>query len=361
MASHRIKLSLYFSGQSIGYHRSLQQMIGSSQIDLEQFEASIASYRKALELVEKSSEDQNAKDINKGDIMQYMAMGYKSSNNLKEAIVWYTKSLDIKEKSEDSPLKNHFIAILLIGIGTCYQELGEFQIALDYYYEKAREKLQKDDVQAELSGSTHVPIGLNLTTLAIDTKRLKSLLSDNEGLCHYELGRYEKALEVHKNALAILKQINATAEDMALTLNNIANVLHVQGKYQEAMEMYKDSLEWERERSGQDANNLVISLFLHNIGVQCSHLKDYQEAGKWFREALSMKQSIYRGKNQPGTSFTLNSIGLNYYDQGDLEKAKDYIKRAYDMILTCEGNDERKSNIKRNLDEVEKKLELSKN
>ena len=87
MASYRIKLSLYFSGQSIGYHRSLQQMIGSSQIDLEQFEASIASYRKALELVEKSSEDQNAKDINKGDIMQYMAMGYKSSNNLKEAIV----------------------------------------------------------------------------------------------------------------------------------------------------------------------------------------------------------------------------------------------------------------------------------
>ena len=47
--------------------------------------------------------------------------------------------------------------------------------------------------------------------------------------------------------------------------------------------------------------------------------------------------------------------------QGDLEKAKDYIKQAYDMILTCEGNDEWKSNIKRNLDEVEKKLELSKN
>ena len=249
----------------------------------------------------------------------------------------------------------------MIGIGTCYQELGEFQIALDYYYEKAREKLQKDDVQGELSGSTHVPIGLNLTTLAIDTKRLKSLLSDIEGLCHYQLGRYEKALGVHKNALAIQKQINATGEDMALTLNDIANVLHVQGKLQEAMEMYKDALEWERERSGQDANNLMISMLLHNIGVQCWHLKDYQEAGKWFREALSIKQSIYRGKNHPDTSFTLNSIGLNYYDQGDLEKAKDYIKRAYDMILTCEGNDVWKSNVKRNLDEVEKKLELSKN
>ena len=315
-------------------------MIGSSQLDLEQFEASIASYRKALELVEKSSEDQNAKDINKGDIMQYMAMGYKSSNNLREAIVWYSKSLDIKEKSEDSPLKNHFIAILLIGIGTCYQELGKFQMALDEYFEKAREKLQEDD---------------------IDTKKLKSLLSTKEGLCHYELGHYEKALEVYKNALAIQKQINATAEDMALTLNNIANVLHVQGKHKEAMEMYKDSLELERENSGQDANSLVISLFLHNIGVQCWHLKDYQEAGKWLREALSMKQSIYLGKNHPDTSFTLNSIGINYHEQGDLEKAKDYIKRAYDMILACEGNDEWKSNIKRNLDEVEKKLELSKN
>ena len=181
-------------------------------------------------------------------------------------------------KSQDWPAKNYSIAKTLNSIGTCYQELGEFQKTLNEYYEKAREKLQGDDQ---------------------DTKRLKSWLFDNEGLCHYGLGHNEKALEAFENALATKNETNASAEDLAHTLNNIANVLSVQGKNKEAIEKYKESLEKARENSGQDAKSVDIAGYLHNIGKEYLFLKDYQEAGKWLREALSMKQSIYRGINHP--------------------------------------------------------------
>ena len=112
-----MKRSLYFSEQSIGYKRSLQQIIGSCQIDLAQFEASMVSYRKALELVDQSFEDQ--KHIPKGDIMHNIALGYFYLNKLNEAIEWYTKSLDMKQKRQDSPAKNYAIASILNSIGTC--------------------------------------------------------------------------------------------------------------------------------------------------------------------------------------------------------------------------------------------------
>ena len=332
---------MYFSEQSIGYQISLHLKIGSCQADLEQFEASISSYRKALEIYEKFEkffDDQNETIISRGAngaIMHNMATSYEKLNNLKKAIEWYKKSLDKMQKRKDSPAKNYDIAMTLNSIGNCYQELGEFQKALDEYYEKAREKLQGDNK---------------------DTKRLNAWLFNNEGLCHYGLGHNEKALDAYENALASQKQINASAKDIAQILNNIANVFSIEGEHIETIEKYKESLENGREFFGQDAKTKDIAGYLHNIGKEYLFIKDYQEAGKWLREALSMKQSIYRGKTHPDTSSTLFLIGFNYREQGDLDKAKNYLKQAHDMILTCEGNDGLKSIIKRILDEVEEKI-----
>ena len=141
---------------------------------MEQFEASIVNYHKALELVDKYPEDINEKHIMQGKIMHNMALGYDNLNNHKEAIEWCKKSLDVRQKLQNSPTKNYTIASTLNSIGTCYQHLGEFQKALEYF-EKAREKLKEDDQE---------------------TKRLKSFLFNNEGICHKGLGNYEKALEV---------------------------------------------------------------------------------------------------------------------------------------------------------------------
>jgi len=69
-----------------------------------------------------------------------------------------------------------------------------------------------------------------------------------------------------------------------------------------------------------------------------------------------MDKIVHRGKNHPSTATTLNILGFNYRDQGDLNKAKDYHKQAYDMIMACEGHAKLKTRYKRNLGKIEKML-----
>ena len=328
--------SFLFSDQNIDYQRRFKEMIGDCQRHSEQFEASILSYDEALKLADQFSGNENSKNINKGDIMHHMAISFRATNKIEEAIKWYKQSLETKKKRPDSPAKHYAIANTLNSIGNCYQGLRDYQKALDEWFEKACQQLQKSEDNQ-------------------DTKELKSWLYNNIGICHRNLGHYEKALEAYENALSIKKEINAPSERLAMTLNNIGKVLSAQGRHQEALEKYKESLEKKREYSGQDANTRSIAVCLNNIGEENWFLQDYSEAGKWLREALAMKKIIHRG-NHPSTAVTLNRIGANYSKQGDLNKAKDYYKQAYDMIMACEGHDDSKVMYNEDLDKIEEIL-----
>ena len=299
------------------------QTIGDCQRKSEQFEASTKTYNTALELVDSGDENSNYKI--KGDIIHNKAESYRSLNNLAKAMECFKESLEMKQNRLDSA-KQYSIALTLNSIGVCYEELGEFQKALDEYY-KAREHLKGAKADQ-------------------DIKDLLSMLFNNEGICHYELGLYEKALEAYENDLAVRKEINASAEDMAMTLGNIANVLSAQGKHQEALEKNNESLKKFREHYGQDAKTVGIAMSLNNIGREHFLLEKYSEAGKCFREALSIKQSNYHSKNHPDTAHTLHVIGLNYRDQGDeIYKAKENLQSAYNMIVQCDGYKDLKSEI----------------
>lgn len=332
---HSIYDPLFYSlDEAIDVKRSLQQYIGDSQYDLEQFQASLVSYHKALELMGQTSGDQYSKNEKKGHIMHNMGMSNKTLNRLEEAIKCFNHSLECKQKMPDSPAKQRDIASTLNCIGLCYQNLGEYQKALDECYEKAREQLQR-------TKNDH------------DTKELLSMLLNNEGLCHDELGHHEKALDAYEKDLAIQKEINASAEVLAGTLNNIGTVLSEQGKHQEALAKYKESLVKYKEHSGQDANTDGIARCLNNIGNEYGYLKKFQDSGKWYQEALAMNKKIYSG-NHPEVARALNNLGCNYSDQGDLQKAKEHHQKANDMIMACEGHDDLKKKCKGDLDKIEK-------
>lgn len=300
------------------------QTIGDCQRKLEQFEASTKTYNTALEL-RFDSGDKNSNYKIKGDIIHNKAENYRSLNKLAKAMKCFKQSLETKQNRLDSA-KQYSIALTLNSIGICYEELGEFQKALDEYC-KAREHLKgaKDNQ---------------------DTKHLLSMLSNNEGICLEELGHFEKALKAYENDLAVRKEINASAEDMAKTLGNIANVLSAQGKHQDALEKNNESLKKFREHYGQDAKTVNIAMSLNNIGREYTLLEKYSEAGKCFREALSIKQINYHSKNHPDTAHTLHVIGLNYHDQGDeIHKAEENLQNAYNMIVQCDGYENLKSKI----------------
>jgi tetratricopeptide (TPR) repeat protein len=174
------------------------------------------------------------------------------------------------------------------------------------------------------------------------------MLYNNEGICHGKLGHYEKALEAYEKDLVIQNKTNASAEDLAISNNNIGNVLSAKGKHQEALEKYQEArrlLEKGGEHSGQNKKNVGIAISSNNIGNQYRYLKDYLKAGKWLRVALTTYKIVHPG-NHPETARTLHKIGLCYSDQGDaLSLASDNLQEAYDMIVQCVGYEDLKSEI----------------
>ena len=114
------------------------QAIGDCQKKLEQFEASTKTYDSALKLFD--SGDKNSNNKIKGDIMHSKAENYRHLNNLAKAMECFKESLETKQNRLDSA-KQYSIALTLNSIGICYEELGEFQKALDEYC-KAREHLK---------------------------------------------------------------------------------------------------------------------------------------------------------------------------------------------------------------------------
>ena len=56
-------------------------------------------------------------------------------------------------------------------------------------------------------------------------------------------GRYDEAIELYKQALLIgEKTIGKEHPDYAIDLNNLANVFESQGKFDEALQLYEQSL-----------------------------------------------------------------------------------------------------------------------
>jgi tetratricopeptide (TPR) repeat protein len=63
---------------------------------------------------------------------------------------------------------------------------------------------------------------------------------NNLALLYYAQGKYEEALPLYKRALAIREKVLGPGHpDVALSLNNLALLYYAQGKYEEALPIYK--------------------------------------------------------------------------------------------------------------------------
>ena len=92
-------------------------------------------------------------------------------------------------------------------------------------------------------------------------------------------------------------------------------------------------------KKGTNANTIDISVSLHNIGCEYRHLKNYHEAGKFLRDALTMRRFLYPAGIHPEVARTHWLLGLNYHDLDNHDKAQHHLYQAYDIITKCEGYD----------------------
>ncbi|TAE57586.1 MAG: tetratricopeptide repeat protein [Nostocales cyanobacterium] len=211
----------------------------------------------------------------------------------------------IKQKEQEG-VRDPSLATLYFTLGDIYRrrlEKGEFQ---DYkteqnlaleYFSKAV-KLQKE-------------LGLE--------KELASSLN-NLALLYKLQGRYNDAKPLFLRSLEIIeRQLGAEHPDIATSLNNLAILYELQGRYSEAESLFLQSLEIRKGQLGADHTDVASSL--NNLAELYRLQGRYNEAEPLYLQSLEIRKHQL-GVDHPDIAYSLNNLAILYELQGRYNEAE---------------------------------------
>ena len=111
----------------------------------------------------------------------------------------------------------------------------------------------------------------------------------------------------------------------ANTLHQLGVIAYLQGRYDEARQLYHESLarcEWLGDQAGRAAT-------LHQLGMIAQEQGHYDEARQLYQESLSIKEQL---GDQGGRATTLGQLGLLARRQDDIAGALRYLMQALEIF-----------------------------
>jgi tetratricopeptide (TPR) repeat protein len=158
-----------------------------------------------------------------------------------------------------------------------------------------------------------------------DSEILNSL-----GLALYRAGDYSACGEVFKRSLDIREiDLGPNHPDVALSLNNLAEVYRKQAKYGESERLNQRALEI--RRNSQEADPLAVSESLNNLGVLYSEQGKYKEAAPLYEESLKIFEARLKS-NDPDLAKSLSNLAALYRILGKYAEAEALLERSLGII-----------------------------
>ncbi|CAF1157433.1 unnamed protein product [Adineta steineri] len=160
-------------------------------------------------------------------------------------------------------------------------------------------------------------------------KNEKALLFHQLGLVKRNQGDYNEALSLYKQTLEIYQEIQPSDDlNLATTYNNIGQVQNNMGNYDEALSCYGKSLEIYQKILPEDHPSLATSY--NNIGLVYKNMGDYRQAFSSHEKALEIEQKILPS-NHPSLATSYKNIGLVYKCMGEYSKALSSHEKALEI------------------------------
>ena len=156
----------------------------------------------------------------------------------------------------------------------------------------------------ELRGRIHGRI----TDPALNAVHLSSL-----GTCHLSLGEYERAIELHTQALAIARDIGNRQNEGA-ALGNLGHYRSSLGEYERAIDLYTQALAIFRDIGDRQGEGAALG----NLGHCRSSLGEYERAIELHTQALAIFRDTGDRQNE---DITLGNLGSCRYRLGEYERA----------------------------------------
>ncbi|CAF4211347.1 unnamed protein product [Rotaria sordida] len=248
-----------------------------------------------------------------------------------EAIKFYQKSLDIKEKT--LPPNDIGLAWPYNNIGLVYYNMGEYSKAL----------------------SSHER-SLEIKKIALPPNHPDFAASyNNIGLVYKDMGEYSKALTYYEKDLEIsLKALPPNHPDLASSYNNIGAVYYNMGEYSKALSSHERSLEI--KKIALPLNHPSLAASYNNIGNVYYNMGEYSKALSSHERSLEIRK-IALPPNHPDLASSYNNIGNVCDNMGEYSKALSYYGKAQDIWKkSLPSNHPHSALVKRSIENVKKKM-----
>jgi len=243
-------------------------------------DSSIVTYRRSLELFEKTN---NQFEI--GNVLSNIGSSYLNIGNYDSSEYYYNKALIVKKRISDQK----GIVSAINNLGAIFYHKGLYTKALEYYF--------------------------NALSL-IDPSKDKNLLSstlNNIGGVFWNQGDYQKALDYFHKSLKIKEEIGDT-KSVALINNNIGLVYRKKGDYEMALKHFNISL----QNNNAINDSVGISAALLGIGDNYHIKGDFAKALESYLKSEEIRKKL---PNQFGLAHVYFSMGILYRDMGDFGKS----------------------------------------
>ena len=170
-----------------------------------------------------------------------------------------------------------------------------------------------------------------------DQPEVRATLMDTMGEVHRNLGLYDQAIALTREALAT-RQATLGGEhvDVATSLNNLGNALYDKGDYGAAEGLFREALALRRKLLGNEHPDVATSL--NNLANVLYRKGDYKGAEELGREALALRRRLY-GNEHLDVAKSLNNLGVVLMERGDYDGAEQLYREALALRRKLHGNE----------------------
>jgi tetratricopeptide (TPR) repeat protein len=208
--------------------------------------------------------DQTYNDHKKTHYYHQLGWCMKKQKKYKEAITFYEKSLEIKQKVLHS---NHPSFVSSFNeIGSVYQQMNEHSKALLYY-----EKGLEIQLETQPSDQSHLASSYNKI-----------------GSVYKKMNEHSKALAFHEGAVEIRQTLSSDNCTLAYSHNNIAAVYEKIGDYSKALSSHEKALEIQQKILPLNHPDLAQSY--SSIGFVYDKMRQYSKALQSHQRAVDIGQ-----------------------------------------------------------------------
>jgi len=153
----------------------------------------------------------------------------------------------------------------------------------------------------------------------------------------YSQGKYGEAIAIAQRILAIReKALGTDHPDVAISLNNLAELYRAQGIYQAAEPLYKRSLAILEKALGSEHPNVATSL--NNLAGLYESQGNYPSAEPLYKRSLAIREKVL-GTEHPDVATSLNNLAELYRAQGIYQPAEPLYKRSLVLLEKALGSE----------------------